>query len=76
MKGYAVLYICIVKNFSITKYFKGKKPIEAFAVALIHFLCWGTRRIVDIGLEIAVTAIHLVLGNGTKICKSSERNRS
>ena len=29
------------KNFSVSKYFKGKRPIEACAVAQISFLLWG-----------------------------------
>ncbi|PVX26579.1 MAG: hypothetical protein CW691_01035 [Candidatus Bathyarchaeum sp.] len=58
------------KNFSVSKYFKGKKPIEACAVAQISFLIWGARRIAEIGSEIAETAIHRVLCKDTKMCKS------
>lgn len=57
------------KNFSVSKYFKGKKPIEACIVAQISFLIWGARRIAEIGSEIAETAIHRVLCKDTKICK-------
>lgn len=57
------------KNFSVTKYFKGKRPIEACVVAQISFLIWGARRIAEIGSEIAETAIHRVLCKDTKICK-------
>ncbi|MCW4016163.1 MAG: hypothetical protein NWF06_07330, partial [Candidatus Bathyarchaeota archaeon] len=58
------------KNFSVSKYFKGKKPIEACAVAQISFLIWGARRIAEIGAEIAETAIHRVLCKDTKMCKA------
>ncbi len=58
------------KNFSVSKYFKGKKPIEACAVAQISFLMWGARRIAEIGAEIAETAIHRVLCKDTKLCKT------
>jgi len=58
------------KNFSVSKYFKGKKPIEACAVAQISFLIWGARRIAEIGSEIAETAIHRVLCKDTKMCKT------
>jgi phosphate uptake regulator len=58
------------KNFSVSKYFKGKKPIEACAVAKISFLIWGARRIAEIGSEIAETAIHRVLCKDTKMCKT------
>jgi phosphate uptake regulator len=58
------------KNFSVSKYFKGKKPIEACAVAQISFLIWGARRIAEIGSEIAETAIHRVLCKDTKMCKA------
>jgi hypothetical protein len=57
------------KNFSVSKYFKGKRPIEACAVAQISFLIWGARRIAEIGSEIAETAIHRVLCKDTKMCK-------
>ena len=57
------------KNFSVSKYFKGKRPIEACAVAQISFLIWGARRISEIGSEIAETAIHRVLCKDTKLCK-------
>jgi len=58
------------KNFSVSKYFKGKKQIEACAVAQISFLIWGARRIAEIGAEIAETAVHRVLCNDTKLCKA------
>ncbi len=58
------------KNFSVSKYFKGKRPIEACAVAQISFLIWGARRIAEIGSEIAETAIHRVLCKDTKICRA------
>jgi phosphate uptake regulator len=58
------------KNFSVSKYFKGKKPIEACSVAQISFLIWGARRISEIGSEIAETAIHRVLCKDTKMCKA------
>ena len=58
------------KNFSVSKYFKGKRPIEACAVAQISFLIWGARRIAEIGSEIAETAIHRVLCKDTKMCKA------
>jgi phosphate uptake regulator len=57
------------KNFSVSKYFKGKKPIEACAVAQISFLIWGAQRIAEIGSEIAETAIHRVLCKDTKMCR-------
>jgi phosphate uptake regulator len=57
------------KNFSVSKYFKGKRSIEACAVAQISFLIWGARRIAEIGSEIAETAIHRVLCKDTKMCK-------
>lgn len=57
------------KNFSVSKYFKGKRPIEACAVAQISFLIWGARRIAEIGSEIAETAIHRVLCKDTKMCR-------
>lgn len=57
------------KNFSVSKYFKGKKHIEACAVAQISFLIWGARRIAEIGSEIAETATHRVLCKDTKMCK-------
>ena len=58
------------KNFSVSKYFKGKKPVGACAVAQISFLIWGARRIAEIGSEIAETAIHRVLCKDTKMCKT------
>jgi phosphate uptake regulator len=58
------------KNFSVSKYFKGKKPIEACAVAQISFLIWSARRIAEIGSEIAETAIHRVLCKDTKMCRT------
>jgi phosphate uptake regulator len=58
------------KNFSVSKYFKGKKPIEACVVAQISFLIWGARRIAEIGAEIAETATHRVLCKDTKLCKA------
>ena len=57
------------KNFSVSKYFKGKKPVEACAIAQISFIIWGARRIAEIGSEIAETAIHRVLCKDPKICK-------
>ena len=60
------------KNFSVSKYFNGKKPVEACAVAQISFLIWGARRIAEIGSEIAETAIHRVLCKDTKICKTHQ----
>jgi len=60
------------KNFSVSKYFKGKKPIEACAVSQISFLIWGAQRIAEIGSEIAETAIHRVLCKNTKISKVKE----
>jgi phosphate uptake regulator len=57
------------KNFSVSKYFKTKRPIEGCAVAQISFLIWGARRIAEIGSEIAETAIHRVLCKDTKMCK-------
>jgi phosphate uptake regulator len=57
------------RNFSVSKYFKGKRSIEACAVAQISFLIWGARRIAEIGSEIAETAIHKVLCRDTKVCK-------
>ena len=58
------------KNFSVSKYFKGNKTIEACAVAQISFLIWGAQRIAEIGSEIAETAIHRVLCKDTKMCKA------
>jgi phosphate uptake regulator len=58
------------KNFSVSKYFTGKKPVEACTVAHISFLIWGARRIAEIGSEIAETAIHRVLCKDTKMCKT------
>ena len=58
------------KSFSISKYFKGKKPIEACTVAQISFLIWGARRVAELGCEIAETAIHRVLCKDTKMCKA------
>ena len=58
------------KNFSVSKYFKGKKPVEACTVAQLSFLIWGARRIAEIGSEIAETAIHRVLCKDTKMCKT------
>ena len=58
------------KSFSISKYFKGTKPIEACTVAQISFLIWGARRVAELGCEIAETAIHRVLCKDTKMCKA------
>jgi len=57
------------KKFPVSKYFKGKKPVEACVVAKISFLIWGARRIAEIGSEIAEAAIHRVLCKDTKMCK-------
>jgi len=58
------------KNFSVSKYFKGKRPVEACAVARISFLIWSARRIAEIGSEIAETAIHKILCKNTKMCRT------
>jgi phosphate uptake regulator len=58
------------KNFSVSKYFRSKEPIEPCIVAQISFLIWGARRIAELGSEIAETAIHRVLCKDTKICKA------
>jgi len=57
------------KSFSVSKYFKGKKPIEPCMVAQISFMIWSARRIAELGSEIAETAIHKTLLKHTNICK-------
>lgn len=58
------------KNFSVSKYFRGKEPIEPCVFAQISFLIWGARRIAELGSEIAETAIQKILCKDTKICKA------
>lgn len=57
------------RSFSVSKYFKGKKPIEPCMVAQISFIIWSARRIAELGSEIAETAIHKTLLKQTKLCK-------
>jgi len=58
------------KNFSVSKYFKSKGPVEPCVVAQISFLILGSRRIAELGSEIAETAIRRVLCKDTKMCKA------
>lgn len=57
------------KNFSVSKYFKGKGPLESCVVAQISFIIWGARRIAELGSEIAETALQKVLCKSTKMCQ-------
>lgn len=57
------------KNFSVSKYFKGKGSLESCAVAQISFIIWGARRIAELGSEIAETALQKVLRKSTKMCE-------
>ena len=57
------------KSFSVSKYFKGKKPIEPCMIAQISFIVWAARRIAELGSEIAETAIHKTLCKYTNLCK-------
>ncbi len=57
------------KSFSVSKYFKGKKPIEPCMIAQISFMIWGARRIAELGSEIAEIAVHKALCKHTRLCK-------
>lgn len=59
------------KSFSVSKYFKGRNPMEPCVVAQISFLIMGARRIAELGSEIAEIAIHKLLCGQTKICKEN-----
>ena len=61
------------KSFSVTKYFKGKKPIEPCMVAQISFIIWGARRIAELGSEIAEIAIHKTLSRHTNLCRETAK---
>ena len=57
------------KSFSVSKYFKGKEPIDPCMVAQISFLIWSTRRIAELGSQIAKIAINKALCRNTKFVK-------
>ncbi|MEM2875417.1 MAG: hypothetical protein QXL67_00465, partial [Candidatus Bathyarchaeia archaeon] len=62
------------KSFSVSKYFKGKGPLEPCIIAQISFVIQGARRIAELGSEIAETAISKTLSKHTKICKEYPAN--
>jgi len=56
------------KSFSVTKFFKGKAPLEPCVIAQLSFILWSLRRIAELGSEIADIAITKALSKQTKIC--------
>lgn len=56
------------KSFSVTKYFKGKTPIEPCVIAQLSFILWSIRRRAELGSEIADIAITKAISKQTKIC--------
>jgi phosphate uptake regulator len=56
------------KSFSVTKFFKGKTPVEPCVIAQLSFILWSMRRIAELGSEIADIAITKALSKQTKIC--------
>ena len=57
------------KSFSVSKYFKGKEPIDPCMIAQVSFIIWSTRRIAELGSQIAEVAINKALCKNTKLCK-------
>jgi len=56
----------------VEKYFKGKKSIEPCMMAQLSFMIWSSRRIAELGSEIAETAINKALCKHTKLCREIE----
>ena len=57
------------KSFSVSKYFKGKEPIDPCMIAQISFLIWSARRIAELGSQIAEISINKALCKNTKIVR-------
>ena len=57
------------KSFSVSKYFKSKEPIDPCMIAQISFLIWSTRRIAELGSQIAKIAINKALCKNTKFVR-------
>ena len=57
------------KSFSVSKYFKGKEPIDPCMIAQISFIIWSARRISELGSEIAEVTINKTLCKNTRICR-------
>lgn len=57
------------KSFSVSKYFKDKKPIDPCMIVQISFVIWGARRIAELGSQMAEIGIHKLLCEHTKLCK-------
>lgn len=61
------------RSFAVSKYFKGKEPIEPCMLAQISFIIWSIRRIAELGAEIAEIAIHKALSKHTKLIKKIQK---
>jgi len=57
------------KSFSVSKYFKGKEPIDPCVIAQTSFIIWSARRISELGSEIAEVAINKTLCKSTRLCR-------
>jgi len=61
------------KDFSVSKYFKGKEPIEPCVIAQISFIVWSIRRTAELGSEVAEVAITQAIRKDTKICREGPK---
>ena len=57
------------KAFPVSKYFKGKEPIEPCMIAQLSFIIYCIRRMAELGSEIAEIAITKALFKQTMFCR-------